>query len=45
MKVILDDDESSAVTADVKKFEVFPISEEAKSKLKTLQYLDRGKES
>ena len=42
MKVILGEDESVFATPEVRKFEVVEIPEEGKSKLKTLQYLDKG---
>jgi hypothetical protein len=42
MKVILGDDESVFAIPEIRKFEVVEIPEEGKSKLKTLQYLDKG---
>ena len=43
MKAILDDSESIFANAEIKKFHTTPISQEGKSKLKTLAYLDKGK--
>lgn len=44
MKVILGDDESVFAIPEIRKFEVVEIPEEGKSKLKTLQYLDKASE-